>query len=112
MTQAQTYSWIFYAIALASQQEPADYAGIETVADGINHAVPTQKEMRKSLSWLAAQNLVKKEGKRYRLTETGKILADDASAGTTMKVWKNLESRLSQLGANNHEQLNPRTMDT
>lgn len=40
MTQAQTYSWIFYAVALASQQEPADYAGIETVADGINHAAP------------------------------------------------------------------------
>jgi len=112
MTQAQTYSWIFYAVALASQLEPADYAGIESVADGINHAVPTQKEMRASLSWLAAQNLVQKDGKRYQLTEAGNILADDASARTTMKVWKNLESRLSQLGANNHEQLDPRTMST
>lgn len=111
MTQAQTYSWIFYAVALASQQDPADYAGIVTVADGINHAVPTQKEMRASLFWLAAQNLVQKDGKRYRLTEAGKLLADDASAGTTMKVWKNLESRLIQLGANDHEQLNPRTMN-
>lgn len=68
MNQAQTYSWIFYAVASASQQVPADYAGIESVADGINHAVPTQQEMRASLSWLATQNLVQKDGKRYRLS--------------------------------------------
>jgi hypothetical protein len=112
MTDAQTYSWIFYAVALASQCEPADYAGIESVADGINHAVPTQKEMRTSLSWMTSKDLVQKDGKRYRLSETGKKLADDASARTTMKVWKNIETKFSQLGANDVEQLDPRTMST
>jgi hypothetical protein len=112
MNQAQTYSWIFYAVALASQQEPADYAGIESVADGINHAVPTQKEMRASLSWMTSQNLVQKDGKCYRLTEAEKKLVDEASAGTTMKVWRNLEAKFSQLGANNHAQLDPRTMNS
>lgn len=112
MTQAQTYSWIFYAVALASQREPADYAGIESVADGINHAVPTQKEMRASLSWMASQDLVQKDGKCYRLTEAGKKLVADSAAGTTMKVWKNLESGFSQLGANNYAQLDSRTMNT
>lgn len=112
MNQAQTYSWIFYAVALASQQEPADYAGIESVADGINHAVPTQREMQASLSWIVSHNLVEKAGKRYLLTDSGKKLLGDASAGTAMKVWKNLESKFSHLGANSHTELNPRTMNT
>jgi hypothetical protein len=112
MTEAQTYSWIFYAIALASQRVPVDYSGIESVADGINHAVPTQKEMRVSLSWMASKDLVQKDGKRYQLTEAGKKLAEEASAGTAMKVWKNIEIRFNQLGANNDAQLDPRTMST
>jgi len=112
MTEAQTYSWIFYAVALASQSEPVSCAGIESVADGINHAVPTQKEMQTSLAWAVSQNLIQKEGKRYRMTEYGKKLLDDASAGTTMKTWKNLESKFGQLGAGDRAQLNPRTMST
>jgi hypothetical protein len=112
MTEAQTYSWIFYAVALASQSEPVNCAGIESVADGINHAVPTQKEMKTSLAWAVAHNLIQKEGKRYRLTEDGKKLLEGASTGTTMKTWKNLESKFGQLGAGNSTQLDPRTMST
>ena len=112
MTEAQTYSWIFYAVALASQSEPVNCAGIESVADGINHAVPTQKEMKTSLAWAVAHNLIQKEGKRYRLTEDGKKLLEGASTGSTMKTWKNLESKFGQLGAGNCTQLDPRTMST
>ena len=112
MTQTQTFSWIFYSVALASQQEPADYTGIESVADGINHAVPTQKEIKASLAWAVAQNLIQKEGKRYRLTEDGKKLLDAASEGTTMKTWKNLESKFGQFGAGDRAQLDPRAMSS
>ena len=112
MTEAQTYSWIFYAVALASQSETVSCAGIESVAEGINHAVPTQKEMQISLAWAVSQNLIQKEGKRYRLTEDGKKLQDDASAGTTMETWKNLQSKFGQLGADDCTQLNPRTLST
>jgi len=112
MTEAQTYSWIFYAVALASQSEPVNCARIESVADGINHAVPSQKEMKASLAWAVAQNLIQKEGNRYRLTEDGKKLLKAASSGATMKTWKNLESKFSQLGAGDRAQLDPRTMST
>jgi len=112
MTEAQTYSWIFYAVALASQSEPVNCSGIESVADGINHAVPTQKEMQKSIAWAISQSLIQKEGKRYRLTEAGNKLLEGASAGTTMKTWKNLESKFGRLGAGDSVQLNPRTMST
>lgn len=112
MTEAQTYSWIFYAVALASQSEPANCVGIESVADGINHAAPTQKKMKTSLAWAVAQNLIQKEGKHYRLTEDGKKLLEATSAGTTRKTWKNIESKFGQLGACDHVQLDPRTMGT
>ena len=112
MTEAQTFSWIFYAVAQASQSDSVSYSGIESVADGINHAVPTQKEMQISLAWAVAQNLIQKEGKRFRLTEEGKRLFDDVSVGTMMNTWKNLEGRFGLLGAADNAELNPQTMST
>jgi len=58
MTDSQTIAWIFLAIALASQTEPADFDSISTIADGINHAVPTLKELQTSLIWLINNGLV------------------------------------------------------
>jgi hypothetical protein len=52
MKEEQVISWIFLAIAIASQNEPTDYKSISMVADGINHAVPTQKELKNSITWL------------------------------------------------------------
>jgi hypothetical protein len=60
MTNEQTISWIFLSIALASQTEPTDFSGISSVADGINHAVPTQKELQTSIAWLTTNGLVEK----------------------------------------------------
>ena len=51
----QTISWIFLSTVLASQKEPADYSSISSIADGINHSVPTDKEMQSSLSWLTEE---------------------------------------------------------
>ena len=39
MKEEQIISWIFLAVALASNTEPSDIKGISLVADGINHAV-------------------------------------------------------------------------
>ena len=64
--------------------------GLNPLQMELIHAVPTQKEMKTSLAWAVAQNLIQKEGKRYRLTEDGKKLLEAASAGTTMKTWNPL----------------------
>ena len=58
MTEGQTRSWIFLATAMASQAEPADYDSISNIADGINRAVPTHKEIQTSLTWLTKNDLV------------------------------------------------------
>lgn len=97
MTDIQTISWIFLATALATNTKPTDISGISSVADGINHAVPTQKELRTSISWLTTQGLIIKQGKNYELTSKGKLEYETASKNTQtlMKVWKNIELNLN-----------------
>lgn len=113
MTLAQTYAWIFYAIGLASHKEAVNYAKIAIMADGINHAVPTQKEMRLSLMWLESQNLIQKEGTKFKLNDAGSKLLQDASSSekTTIGVWKFLQKDFSEIGADNIIQINPKTMN-
>ena len=96
MNTEQTYSWIFLAVALASQNEPADSKGISTIADGINHAVPTQKDLQTSISWLSEKGLISKQGKKYQLTLQGKNQYQEASANTStlLKIWENLEEKI------------------
>jgi hypothetical protein len=93
MTQEETISWIFLAIALASKQKLADINAISMIADGINHAVPTQKELQVSISWLIENNLIVKYEKSYELTPSGMSNYAIASEKTDklLAIWKNLE---------------------
>jgi hypothetical protein len=97
MTDTQTISWIFLATAIATNTKPTDIGGISSVADGINHAVPTQKELQTSISWLTTQGLIIKQGKNYELTSKGKLEYETASKNTQtlMKIWKNIELNLN-----------------
>lgn len=102
MTDIQTISWVFLATALATNKTPTDISGISSVADGINHAVPTQKELQTSISWLMTQGLIIKQGKNYELTSKGKHEYETASKNTptVMKIWENLELSLNSYGDN------------
>jgi len=93
MTEQQTISWIFLAAAMASETEPTDFKGISDIADGINHAVPTQKEIQTSITWLSEKKLLSKLGKKYVLTTKGKTEYERASEKTNilLKIWDNLE---------------------
>jgi len=114
MTLFQTYSWLFYALALASGKGPAKYKDIEQAADGINHAIPTQKEIRKSLAWLSDKGLVIKEGKTYFLSGDGNTLLNRLSSNvnTTMGVWKNIERYFEECGVDNVAKIDPNTFAT
>lgn len=97
MKYIQTISWIFLATALATKTKPTDISEISSVADGINHAVPTQKELQTSFSWLEAQGLVIRHAKNYELTSKGKLEYETASKNnqTLMEMWKNIELNLN-----------------
>ncbi len=99
MTQENTFSWIFLSTAIATQTEPTDRRGISMIADGINHAVPTEKELQTALSWLISKGLVTKQGKKYILTTEGKLEYEFASKNTKVlfKIWENLEKRIKLL---------------
>ena len=97
MNEDTTISWIFLATALASQKDPASFESISQIADGINHAVPTHKELQKSLTWLTKNGMVDKIGKKYQLTSTGKEAIDKAKARTTnvvLNIWDELTKEI------------------
>jgi hypothetical protein len=96
MQQVQSISWIFLAIALASQTGAAAFSSISTIADGINHAVPTHKEMQTSILFLTTNEFVRKQGKKYELTTKGDKLYQWANekSKTLLEIWKNLTGLL------------------
>lgn len=98
MKEEQTMSWVFLATALASQTRPSDYQEISLVADGINHAVPTHKELQLSLSWLTNQGLSRRIGNKYELTQKGKLVYDRATmdSNTIFGIWDQLEQEIKK----------------
>lgn len=93
MVAIQTVSWIFLATALATNKKPANLNEISSVADGINHAIPTQKELQTSITWLIKQGFILKQGNKYELTSKGKIEFEKASKDTKIlfSILKNIE---------------------
>ena len=96
MDEARTYAWIMYALAGASQTTPANIAAVSQIADGINHAVPTSKEMQSSLKWLIENGLAQKQGSAYFLTDKGNTVMASARTGhnTISQVWASLTTTL------------------
>ena len=79
MSDEELYSWIFLALGFASNLSPVKFNEITGIADGINHAVPTHKELQKSYSWLLKHKFIQKEEKKYSLTAEGKMLFKKAN---------------------------------
>ena len=98
MTYKQTISWIFLSTAIASQKEPANFASISNIADGINHAIPTHKELQTSLTWLTQTGLIIKLGNKYSLTERGRLDYEESSKNsrTVLNIWENVKTRLNR----------------
>ncbi|WP_158800203.1 hypothetical protein [Pedobacter sp. L105] len=93
MTVEETTSWIFLAIAIGSQVDPISFTDISSIADGINHAIPTHKELQISISWLTNNKLIAKSKNRYSLTSSGELIYRNASidVNTIINIWRNIE---------------------
>ena len=113
MTEAQTYSWIFYSTSAIAQKEAVKIREIESVADAINHAIPSQKEISSSIKWLQSKSLISREGKKVILTDEGKSFASEITSkpGSTMKTWDRITMAFQKLGADNTTNLNCNTME-
>ncbi len=99
MTEEQTISWVYLAIGIASKVTPASFSNISAMADGINHAIPTHKELQSSISWLIKHALAEKKGNKYMLTEKGKSIYHTATDGAKilLQVWNALETQIKEL---------------
>jgi predicted transcriptional regulator len=95
MTERKIISWIFLSIAMASESAPAGYRDISYIADGINHAVPTQNEMQNSIEWLLNRDLILKKSKFYTLTDLGKeiFLKAKSEGNNISEIWEILETK-------------------
>jgi hypothetical protein len=92
-----TTAWIFYSLGLASQTSPANFHAISQVADGLNHAVPTHKEMQTSLRWLINAGLVAKVVQGYSLSPAGAEFLFAIEADTASEVLHRLTARIGDL---------------
>jgi hypothetical protein len=112
MTEAQTYAWIFYAASAAARNQAAKHREIEAVADGINHAVPTHKEMAISFKWTESKGLLQRVGKMIQLTDEGRTFASQFTEkpGSAMKTWDRITTAFEGMGADNTTNLDCRTM--
>lgn len=99
MSDSRTVAWILLSVELASGNDPANYRSISSVADGINHAVPTQRELQCSLSWLVRAGLVLKTGSHYSISPDGKsFIAEYRQAHDTLfKLWAALTQAIGDM---------------
>jgi hypothetical protein len=74
---------------------------ISSVADGINHAVPTPRELQEGLRWLTRSGLVVKQGRQVRLTASGAELLARVSttSETIIDTWDRATTELERLVA-------------
>jgi len=101
MTESQIISWIYLAIAMGSQESPIDHRGICMIADGINHALPTQKEMQKSIKWLLKNEIIIKKNRCYTLSVKGKEIFEKeiSTIDTILETWKKLNKYVTLQGS-------------
>lgn len=100
-------SWILLAIGIGTQKEPIDFKGIQNIADGINHSIPTHKEMQYSIKRLTQFGLIKKEEKKYLLSEKGNTIYNQSTSKNTqlLKIWKSIEIQLEKEYNENSDRL-------
>jgi len=113
MTEAKTYAWIFLAASAGASTRAVVFREIEAVADGINHAVPTHKEMSASIRWAESKGLIQKVGKQIRLTDEGRAFAAQFAekSESAMKSWDHITAAFERMGADNAIDLDCRTME-
>jgi hypothetical protein len=91
-----TISWIFLSIAIGSQTEPIKFNEISMIADGINHSIPSEKEIRYSIIYLLKNKYIIKIEKKYSLTDKGLFLYHNSilENKTLLKIWSDIQNKL------------------
>ena len=93
MTKSKQHTWIFLSVG----ESPS--GGLDEIigaADGMNHALPTHRELQESLGWLIENGLIHKAGEKYFLTEAGEALRDTNARRTWMGTCDAIAEKLEE----------------
>ena len=95
MINEHTYAWVFLSIS----KEPCKLDEIIGLADAINHAIPTQKELQSSLGWLITNQYILKNGKSYQLSKKGVELRERVRSkkGSIFCSWEAVEKEFTKI---------------
>ena len=90
---AKTLAWILLAVP----ETGGSRRDLLALADAINHAVPTERELSESWKWLHDHALVVKLGSQYSLTESGRTFVSSARRARILETWAAVEKQLELL---------------
>ena len=95
MRQSQVRAWIL--LAVPDEPEPLSY--VLGMADGLNKAIPKLDELRDSLGWLQAADLIAVDAGEFQRTAIGRGVISECQVegDTAFGLWDKVESALQTI---------------
>ena len=98
MKQRTVDAWMFLAIAISPRDAgPVGLSDLVAAADGVNHAIPTDDELRSGINRLIYAGLVSEHGSAFDLTDAGKAMFAKVRSGSIRTEFERLEKELDRL---------------
>jgi len=98
MKQRTVDAWMFLAIAISPRDAgPVGLSDLVAAADGVNHAIPTEDELRGGINRLIYAGLVSEYGSAFDLTDAGEAMFAKVRSGSTRTEFDRLERELDHL---------------
>jgi hypothetical protein len=100
VNESSTIAWILYAVQRAARDGPVTLHQVVRAADAVNHAIPTDEELKMSFDWLSSTKLISVEKNAYSPTSRGNSLVEQAQhskSPSMMSVWGNLTQAIHKM---------------
>lgn len=110
MKQRTIDAWMFLAIAISPRDaDPVGLSDLVAAADGVNHALVTEDELRGGLNRLLHAGLVSEQESAFDLTAAGEAMFDKVRSRSVRTEFQRLERELDRLADPDHPTWTPST---
>jgi hypothetical protein len=98
MKQRTVDAWMFLAIAISPRDaNPVSLSDVVAAADGVNHALTTEDELRSGINRLLHAGLVSEHESAFDLTDAGEAMFAKVRSGSLRTEFERLERELDRL---------------
>ncbi len=98
MKQRTVDAWMFLAIAISPRDvNPVGLSDLVAAADGVNHAIPREDELRGGINRLLHAGLVSERDSAFDLTDAGEAMFAKVRSSSHRTRWERLERELDGL---------------